>query len=761
MIAEVDLRLYQCVAELVDNAFDELQAAAADVSDVEPRVDVTIPLPAKVNEQSVIEVADNGRGMSMEQLTDALRAGSSGNKRFGSLGLFGMGFNVATARLGRMTTVRSGRVGDEFWTVVQIDIDKMQESETFVAPVTRIPKDPQEHGTLVSVSRLRQDVRDRLRRPSELTTLRKTLGRIYSYMLRTPNDTISGARLMGGLGLDLFVNGKAVKPVWPCVWDPSRGVPYKGQSIPAFMQIDRPLKDAWACMDCGQWHAKQRDECTNCGSGNLELRERRVWGWIGIQRYIDSSDFGFTILRQGRAIVTRDTALFRWEASDGSSEQEYPVELGQGRIVGEIHIDHAPVNFRKTDFDRGSQAWDDMVQAIRGQAPLKPQSTKALGLEPNTSPLAQLFNGYRRHDPGTRCLIPGDGESALHAQAKAWAKEFAEGTPAYQSDQRWFDAAQEHLLKKSGQSTKANEAEDDDAWFAKEGLDASASVTDETSPSNSQQEGEAGAAPETDEQRFARYRASAHSLRELETNLRVGTTTTQFRAYMTDGVDLSRPGLGDSHFVMNLSKGITEAFIDKSHPLLADYGWSPFAAVMVCATPALQRLFNYRLGEFLVTEFMNQYPDQKVDQAAIRSRAESLLERTREALAPIIAERPEAYWNSITPEARMETEREASSQAPDIDWAASVQDGTYAPYLSVKAIRDLLEAHPADLLDGHVFSHAYQSWESEDPRREAVSRVTVLLDDLRAALTPPTPRSAMELNRLRLSVDILGDWVVQ
>lgn len=757
MIAEVDLKPSQCVAELIDNAFDELGRAIAEHPDWEPRVDVTIPTASKAGKDSAVQVSDNGRGMTKDQLEQALKAGASGNLRFGSLGLFGMGFNVATARLGRLTTVRSGRVGDDHWTVVEVDLDQMKVSKSFKAPVRREPKDPQEHGTVVTVTRLQSDVVARFQSSGEISTIRRALGRIYTYMLRTVDTRISGASLMGGLAMGLYVNGKRVKASWPCIWDPSRSVPYMGQAIPAVEQIEIPLTPAWACMACGHWHSYKPENCTECGGTHIEERERRIWGWIGIQRYIDASDFGLSIFRQGRCIVTRDKGLFDWESPEGSPVLEYPTELGQGRIVGEIHIDHAPVNFRKTDFDRSSQAWRYMVEKLRGEAPLKPQSAKRLGYSPNTSPLAQLFNAYRRHDPGLRYLIPGDGHKALNAQAKKWAEEFYNGTPGYESDEKWYAAAKRHAEIESGEkaSNQDQEESNDDAWLKGQGLDPDEHSDD---PDADNTEDPTDRDPtETEDQRITRYKEHGQPLRELDGKIRVGTSDAQIRAYLTRGVDLLRDGLVGAWFTRRFHGGALEVFIDERHPLIQQYGWTAFDTAVLCAAPELQKLYQYPGSlEELTVEILDQFPDQKTNPASVRNRAEGLLDQLRIAVAPLVEAQPDIHWKALRPSARRETEEVASRQAPEIDWAEAVTTGGYAPFLTVTALRDMLAANPQDFLDGKVFKATYKSWEDEDTRTGAVHRIAVLLDDLQVMLAPNLPVSTRELVRLRMSADILS-----
>src|SRR4051812_574400 len=87
VIADVDMSIEECLAELIDNTLDELAAARREETGFEGRVEIDLPYGPSVTANSVISVTDTGRGMSVEQMRQALRAGSSGNDRYGSLGL--------------------------------------------------------------------------------------------------------------------------------------------------------------------------------------------------------------------------------------------------------------------------------------------------------------------------------------------------------------------------------------------------------------------------------------------------------------------------------------------------------------------------------------------------------------------------------------------------------------------------------------------------------------------------------------------------
>ena len=390
VLGDLPYQPWQCLAELVDNAFDDfLSDERRDPLDP-PAVRVTLPRQNTADGDEIVCVADNGRGMTHGQLEDALKAGYSEKSRHGSLGLFGMGFNIATARLGHVTEVRTTRAGDSTWLIAEIDFLKMQRHQSFEIPLRREVKlDPSMHGTEVTVRRLRPETRDRLRRSSTAAQIRDRLGKVYSYMLRSPEQAqeLPGP-MLAGRGFALYVNNTRVKPHLPCVWSPTRSVERRGHRIPAVVEIDRPLKAAWACMACGHWHAGQPERCVECGSNDLQLRERRIVGWVGVQRYFDTNDFGIDLLRNGRKILISDKSLFDWEHPEtGEIWKEYPIELGStvgGRLVGEVHLDHVPVVYQKNDFERSSIDFITAVSVIRGEGPLQPRKARTVGFGDNT-----------------------------------------------------------------------------------------------------------------------------------------------------------------------------------------------------------------------------------------------------------------------------------------------------------------------------------------------------------------------------------------
>lgn len=212
MLGEIEFDEWQCIAELVDNSFDDF-TEILNASQSWPggfKVSVTLPGPGAGLAGAEVVVRDTGRGMTRETLEQAVKAGWSNNDRFDKLGLFGMGFNVSTARLGRRTRVLTTRQGDPEWIGVEIDLDSL--GADFEAPDVTEPKDdPSDHGTKIIVSNLNRDRAEWLQRNAE--NLRTTLGRVYGWLL-------------DNRPFELWVQGNKVKPRRACRWGDYRYVIY-------------------------------------------------------------------------------------------------------------------------------------------------------------------------------------------------------------------------------------------------------------------------------------------------------------------------------------------------------------------------------------------------------------------------------------------------------------------------------------------------------------------------------------------------------
>ena len=456
MLGEIVLPQWRCLAEFIDNSVDAfLEASRAGAPVERPCVSINVPMTS--SQGSVITARDNGRGMDADTLERAARAGWTSHDPINNLGLFGMGFNIATARLGSQTTIWSTRRGDPEWVGLEINFEHLNQQQAFVTPAKTRPKsDPNAAGTEVVVERLKPEQRDWFSRAHNRSLVKRHLGRIYSAMLLEGGSPIS---------FRLELNGNQIRPRLHCVWGGAgnsvRSVETaRYGTVDAFQSIDVSLTPRPFCQQCWNWLVPGQASCPFCESSHAVVsRERHVHGWLGIQRYLDKTEFGVDLLRNGRKIEIGIKALFVWFNEQTDSEEiEYPIDdpRGRGRIVGEIHLDHCRVPYTKDRFVREDTAWQEMVQIVRGIGPLRPDIAQRLGVGENNSPLYRLFQAFRRSSPHNKRMAGGWRRILVVSDnnlASEMAKRFYAGENDYQSDEKWWELIDEQegeLLTSSG-----------------------------------------------------------------------------------------------------------------------------------------------------------------------------------------------------------------------------------------------------------------------------------------------------------------------
>jgi hypothetical protein len=776
MLGKIPYQPWQCLAELVDNSFDELLSNQNRNRDEPAAVYITVPKPNSPDDDADVRVFDSGRGMSREALENALRAGYTGKIGLDTLGLFGMGFNIATARLGNRTEVRTTRADMDHWLVADLDLRGMQRRGNFRVPVRREPKpEPQEHGTQIIVRDLNPEMLETLRRARTMHSIRDRLGRVYSYLLRsaTPIPGVPDAAL-AGQGITLYLNGKPITPWLPCVWSESRTVNYKGAEIHAVRVIDHPLTEAYACTRCGYWqHHYNAGRCLVCDSESLERRERQVRGWLGVQRYLHESQYGINFVRNGRTILIDEKELFTWQDPDtGETSLEYPIEIPRdGRLVGEIHLDHVQVDYQKTDFKRETPEWREAVIYLRGEGPMREKKAKERGYTDNRSPLGTLFKPFQNNRPGLQYLIPGDGFHATHETARKWGDLFHKGLPEYQTDEKWYEAAARHddLRDGSGRRGGGQRAETD-GLGARTGLGPlpPASQGPDREPGLSQEGGGPGpgATPvpvrgETEDERFNRYRTNAREFFDLSGEITVsGIGKREVHVFETtaglvnsDGKSVpavSRAGTG-----MNL-----EVYVNGDHQVFREYGRDPRDYAIIEIALVLRAIANSDMPLLsLAAEVTRQFPDQRSTPTALRDRADSALSRIRDLMTPIVAKRPSEMWNALPGDRKVAAEREAARRNPSLDWREATRDGGFTAYLDCAAIALLVGEEPGEFLDGYVFTVNWAGWSDPEARERQVSQVVRLLDTIGEFLADPGAKSRLDLSLTRLSTDMLDQMV--
>lgn len=762
-LGDIPYKPWQCLAELIDNSFDDFLSNSDPVEQQE----VWITLPKPSDAEPIVVVLDNGRGMGREALQSALKAGYSGKRRYGSLGLFGMGFNIATARLGHITEVRTTRAGDPDWLIVEIDLRNLSRNDTFRTPLRRERKqDLAEHGTEVIVRRLRSEIAEDLKKPNRHTTIRKDLGRVYSYLLRGPNP-VPGVPdgPMAGRGFHLKVNTKRIQPQLPCVWSASRSVVKEGREIPALRTVDLRLAPALACMKCGHWQNPDvlLDRCAECDGDDMQLRERRIHGWFGVQRFLDESNFGIDFLRNGRKIRVNDRTLFSWEnPDDGAQVPEYPVDVPavQGRLVGEIHLDHVQVGYQKTDFNRETRDWRAAVIALRGEGPMRPKKASALGYQINTSPLGEIFKGYQTNRPGAESLIPGNGATAIHDMAREWGRKFQQSEPEYLSDEIWYQAVLAHDEIKTGGGERRPTSLSGEPLSTRTGLALLGDhVDDQRDAGEDAVRQPVDDSPvETEEQRFDRYRRGARRVLDLSGEVtlaplgRKNVTVFETTTPLTDDLDRPIPSLTRVGKGMNL-----EVFVHGEHAVFREYGRDPRDYALMEIAQTLHALEpDGQKVTAVVAEVTRQFPDQRITESALRDRAAWILSRIRGLMTPIVASGAAGeLWEALPVEVRARAERDAGRTDSSLDWPAVVKGGDFVAHLDSRGISEAVRAWPAAFLDGAVFTTSWGGWTDPAVKDRHVAQTIRPLEVVSEFLDDPGVRNRLELALARISFDIL------
>ena len=442
MLGQIDFAPWQCLAELIDNSIDSfLEGRNGDKPlTLSPSIDIELPSAASLeNGTGEIVVRDNGPGMTEDELNKAVTAGYSGNDPVEKLGLFGMGFNISTARLGKRTEVWTTTADSGDWIGVEIDFESLETTRSFAAPRLQRGKSEEElqegrRGTMIRIANLDPARVMSLIWGAGKAATRRRLGKVYS-------------RVIDQLGVTVLYDGEKIRPRRHCTWNRKRSVPHRDfANIPAIIDIYEVLDSRRFCDICWVWLEPTDETCPACGIlENIRQRTRSIKGWIGVQRYFDKQHFGIDLLRNGRVIEELDKSLFNWVDPDtNQAELEYPIDTTHwgGRIVGELEIDFVRVSHQKDAFDKFDPQWKEVVERVRGDSPFRPVIAQRLNLPRNNSPLGRLFAGYRTgNKAGLANLVPGypDGRGRNDSTILEWGQRFHDGHLDFQEDDKWYE----------------------------------------------------------------------------------------------------------------------------------------------------------------------------------------------------------------------------------------------------------------------------------------------------------------------------------
>lgn len=724
MLGEINLPQWRCLAELIDNSIDGFVHAVRSGAPIDAP-EIGVSLPSADNENARVTVKDNGPGMSFESLENAVRAGWSGNDPLSNLGLFGMGFNIATARLGLVTEVWTSRAGDPEEVGVRIDLDELRATRSFKVPrQTRAKPDHNAHGTTIVISRLKPDQRAYLARGNNQKTIRKHLARAYSSLL---GQSEAGK-------IRLLVGNTRLAPRRHCVWGEDRTVSFPDGTVArAVEHIDLKLAPRRYCTHCMRTLAAAEESCpTGSPSCKVVEAERRIHGWIGLQRYLHNTEFGLDFIRNGRKIEIANKDLFEW--SDGDiAEVEYPTDdqRGRGRFVGEIHIDHCRVSYTKDRFERDDPAWGEMMRVVRGDGPLRPIVAKQRGYAGNDSPLYRLYQTFRRSSPQgknglwSRVLVVKDND-----RAQQMANLFDEDDPDYLTDERWWQLVLEQDKEVLGEKP----GDGGDAPLPPGFVDAPpAGGPEEPAPTPPpQSQPQPAPAPPVRRQIHELSRKYVHPTFRVEYEI---------QAYGVASTDPDLPsGLP---WVLKLDDVATRTYgflVDVSHDVFRSSTMTPLDGLL---TELTHRTVEFLKGQAqdpsvagVLADFRKQYClDTRLDPQEMITLASTVLGDMARAVPSLIdAGQGETMFNELGGgEKESVARRMANRGVPD--HKAVIADGRFWDYADTESLRGLFNRYPDLFLDGRFWDDAYASLDfgsaavTEQARASVRARYDAYLSD--------------------------------
>jgi len=733
ILGDIPFATWNCLAELMDNSFDAFASAQASGTPIDnPRVNVSWSKANCLVKDRMLVFEDNGVGMPLEVLQNAAKAGFSSNDPIHNLGLFGMGFNIATARLGDETTFMSATKDSTDWVGIRISFDELNKSGKFAAPVVHEPKQyPDECGTRIVVRKLRDGIWNELSNSSKESSIRRRLGIIYSTIL---TDT----------QISVFVQGKPLVPQKYCVWGEDRFVVHKHKNVSAVVELDEDLGDSYFDPIRNRYlTGSEYDDLPEVEKAGIKIRNRRIKGWLGVQRFNSPTDFGIDFIRNGRKILIADKTIFQFENPDtGALISEYPIELGTtigGRIVGEVHVNYLIPTYQKNDFDRTDIAWQLTREAIRGAGPLLPKSRQALGYSTdNESPLGSLVNAYRQITPGTRCLCLN------HSLARQYYEKFLKGDPKYLSDAEWYKACQAEDKAKEEPDTPPQDL----PGKVDSGInDLGPDDEPEESPSSVEPSKPAGGstlAPsvlptKASEKTQSEPLTGSAFFNDLKSRSeKLVLMSGKYAWGKTPGIDVTvwqvkkgeiktAKGRQPSYFTNESINA--DFFFDPTHPAIADYPIAPKHYLLVALTGFFQVRDHEELQSIFFGLVENCLQDERLNQDALRERGFSITNRIKERL-PELLQGDFPKVKNIIKEVSHEEEKLVSNLLKD-NFSLVQEYNEMGPnaYLSLAYLPDetvarLIEKMPEAFLDGKVFKAQYQSLKIGDD--DATSRLRAL-----------------------------------
>jgi len=185
---------YTAIADIIDNSLEK------EVDSQNISVDFSFK-----SGNEFIRICDDGCGMNLETLKDAITLGSQSQKDFAKdLGAYGTGLKSSALSIGKRLCVKTKSQNDEFYIAI-FDLDLLYEQNSWKVPVFQGSKEEYEDfkkltnsptGTIIEISKLDRVVSNKTQFRE---TLIKKLGFIFRYFVEDgeKNIFVDGKKLQG------------------------------------------------------------------------------------------------------------------------------------------------------------------------------------------------------------------------------------------------------------------------------------------------------------------------------------------------------------------------------------------------------------------------------------------------------------------------------------------------------------------------------------------------------------------------------------
>jgi hypothetical protein len=306
------------LAEFIDNALqsyrDNKSALFELDSDYKLKVQIDIEWDKSDERATKITIIDNAGGINDSSFANAFMPAKTPEDNSG-LNEFGMGMKTAALWLGETWSVKTKALGESVERSISFNLNDVVANDLKELPVTLIPKDKNEHYTIVQIT----DSTKNVPALKSLQKIKTELASIYRKSLRN-NE------------MQVIICGEELK----------------------FNEYDILVAP----------YAKTPSASPILWKKNIDFKfgKYKASGFIGILRDINSMQNGFVLLRRGRVIIGAETDGRYFPKSLSGSTGTFRYK----RLFGELELEGFDVSFNKNDI-QDKENLEALMEALKGE----------------------------------------------------------------------------------------------------------------------------------------------------------------------------------------------------------------------------------------------------------------------------------------------------------------------------------------------------------------------------------------------------------